>query len=107
MAHGETISINSFGKDTYLGVAFINPRGNFDAGIPSSLDRANARLIAAAPDLLEALQEWQAHKFTRPISDHPEAVEQRRIYDLMTAAIAKANVVRARVIFMGFLLGMG
>jgi hypothetical protein len=53
--------------------------------------REFADMILALPDLLAALEEWRAHKFVRPISDHPEAVEQRRIYYVMLAAIAKAR----------------
>ncbi len=51
---GETIGIRQEGRDTH--VALINPWGNFSSGIPSREDAANARLIAAAPELLEALK---------------------------------------------------
>mgnify|MGYP001563259509 CR=1 FL=1 len=48
---GKTISIDA---PNYCGVAFINPRGDSDSGTPSQQDRANARLISAAPELLQA-----------------------------------------------------
>jgi hypothetical protein len=51
----------------------------------------NAPLIAAAPDLLAALEAWKAHGFAVPISDHPEAVAQRKLHALVDAAIAKAR----------------
>ena len=50
---GSTISIDSPDE---TGVAFLNPMGNHDAGVPNSQDRANAHLIAAAPDMLDALE---------------------------------------------------
>lgn len=49
--NGQRISIDSESVD-FLGLAEINPSGN-TGGIPTQLNRANARLIAAAPDLLE------------------------------------------------------
>lgn len=45
-AHGQTISIDGPG---YLGVAHINPRGDYNKGIPRAIDRANANLIKTAP----------------------------------------------------------
>ena len=48
-AWGQTMSIDGVG---IIGVAHLNPRGNHNAGIPSAEDHANARLIAAAPELL-------------------------------------------------------
>jgi hypothetical protein len=59
--------------------------------VPEVEADANARLIAAAPDLLAALKEYEAHGFAVPQSEHPEAVEQRRIRAMMRAAIAKAE----------------
>ena len=53
IAWGQTISIDS---DMVTGIARINPWGNHNAGIPFANDTANARLIAAAPDLLAALE---------------------------------------------------
>ena len=52
MHWGETIGIREEGRDTH--VALINPWGNSKSGIPSAEDAANARLIAAAPELLGA-----------------------------------------------------
>ena len=52
---------------------------------------ANARLIAAAPSLLAAVEMWKARGFTRPISDHPEAIWQRAFHDAVNSAIARAR----------------
>lgn len=49
---GETIVINTEGVS---GIAFINPFGDCNSGIPRHPDRENACIISAAPDLLEAL----------------------------------------------------
>lgn len=69
-----------------------------EATEPPELASHDAALLCHAfnvlPEVVEALTEWKNHKFTRPISDHPEAIEQRRIYDLMTAALAKAQTVK-------------
>jgi hypothetical protein len=54
-AWGETISIDS-PHGNYSGIARLNFSGNADYGIPPQLETANARLIAAAPDMLEALE---------------------------------------------------
>lgn len=51
-AWGQTIEIRA---EAHGGLAWINARGDSDKGIPSARDRANAALIAAAPDLLAAL----------------------------------------------------
>lgn len=53
----------------------------------SEEDKANARLIAAAPDLLEALQEV-SETFNE---SWREGSTQRRLGDLARAAIAKAG----------------
>ena len=53
IAWGQTISIDS---NMVTGIARINPWGNHNAGIPFANDTANARLIAAAPDLLLTLE---------------------------------------------------
>lgn len=50
---------------------------------------ANARLIAAAPDLLEACK-W-AHQFLVSRKDIPPVGEAAQIFDLIAAAIAKAE----------------
>jgi hypothetical protein len=72
----------------------IRPQGEnatYGAGKIPDQTAANARLIAAAPDLLAALVAWKAHGFAVPISDHPEAVAQRKLHALVDAAIAKAK----------------
>lgn len=51
---------------------------------------ANAQLIAAAPELLEALQECLRGVAT-PLSNHPWAVKQRKAHTQARAAIAKAT----------------
>jgi hypothetical protein len=75
LSWGQTIAINS---NDYMGIAHINAGGDSDKGIPSQLDRDNARLIAAAPELLEALQ---------AILTAPDYM----IGDIARAAIAKAT----------------
>lgn len=56
MAWGETISIDGA---EIMGLAFLNPRGNHNAGIPSAEDSANASLISAAPEMYEALRQCE------------------------------------------------
>ncbi len=57
-ANGEVITIDGDVDGAfYCGIAQINPGGYSDKGTPNKLDRANARLIAAAPDLLDACKE--------------------------------------------------
>lgn len=70
-------------------VAEVRP-GNVGEGLPEQTP-ANARLIAAAPDLLEALKE------VRRFLDHGEPVRiaasahDRQLMELVDAAIAKAE----------------
>ena len=49
--------------------------------------------ISALKSVAAAMELWKAHKFSRPISDHPEAVEQRKIYDAMTQSLASLTAV--------------
>ena len=53
--YGETIAIQSMTIDGG-NVVIVNPKGKTQSGIPNNQDRANARLIAAAPEMLEALE---------------------------------------------------
>jgi hypothetical protein len=82
---GQTISINA---DGFTGIANINPSGNHKSGIPKPEDRANARLIAAAPDLLEtaklALADLQE-------SEKRNGYQNFKSGELLRAAIAKAE----------------
>ena len=52
---GQTISIDSIGG--YCGLAHINTNGDYNNGIPDGMDVANARLIASAPTMFEALKD--------------------------------------------------
>jgi hypothetical protein len=56
-SHGQTISIDN---PDFLGIAFINPGGNHNSGIPSLVNKANAALFIAAPKMLEALRKISA-----------------------------------------------
>jgi hypothetical protein len=50
---GQSIQIDCQNR---WGLAYIYPAGGHVTGVPSEEDLANARLIAAAPELLEALE---------------------------------------------------
>lgn len=62
---------------------------NAIADVPQG--EADARLIAAAPEMLAALKAHAEHFTAPPISEHPEAIKQRRIYKLIADAIKKAE----------------
>jgi len=68
-----------------MGIAHINSRGNHNAGIPSAEDCANGRLIAAAPELLAALEFCAEALDTEAGGLYRAHIEQAR------AAIAKAK----------------
>ena len=60
------------------------------------IDQANARLIAAAPELLEALEAIKDKMHAAPVSCHPDDMDaqldfQQHIADVCRAAIAKAT----------------
>lgn len=71
----------------YLEIPALGTRGQNGMG---RRDWANARLIAASPDLLAALEaalpalEWHAFRY-------PNDKDEQRIYDAARAAIAKAK----------------
>ena len=54
-------------------------------------DEANARLIAAAPDLLAALEAIEAHLTLHPGSSVANRAEARQVCEQARAAIAKAR----------------
>ncbi len=58
------------------------------AGVDPEGDTANARLVASAPDLLEALQTMIAD-----FGDYPASERPCRAFDMARAAIRKANGV--------------
>lgn len=60
---GNTISIDTAEPCT-IGIANINPRGDYSSGIPCSEDMANAALIATAPTLLSILKDLYAYWHT-------------------------------------------
>jgi hypothetical protein len=72
------------------GGAITGPDGEYIASVQTLLDmRANARLIAAAPDLLEALKVIAAIEDRFNGGDWDEIEDARKI---ARAAIAKAEV---------------
>ena len=60
-------------------------------GIPMSEKEANARLIAAAPELLEALEKFRGHMER---DDFATGDNPSDCYELARAAIAKATGVK-------------
>jgi hypothetical protein len=72
--------VRRYGDDVAIAADIVNP----DTGTPSE---ANARLIAAAPELLEALEAFVAWH-SNPAMPHNDIVE---ITEKARAAIAKAR----------------
>lgn len=73
-------SQNAVGADTFLSVIFYGTKE-----VPETVGEANARLIAAAPELLEACQ--NAFEFARALDEkHSDALR-----GLLSDAIAKAG----------------
>ena len=85
LSWGETISIDSIPADL-MGICHINPTGDHNCGIPNAQDRANARLITAAPDLLAAAKEAAELLWKREGNEETENVRKG-----LNAAIAKAE----------------
>ena len=81
-AWGNTLSIDTAKQG---GIAFVNPLGNRNGGIPSRQDRDNAQLIAAAPELLEACT------MALPRLSVMEAGDAKLTVKIIKAAIAKAE----------------
>lgn len=77
-------------KKTKFGASRYAAIGGFDRSDQAQLAeaRANARLIAAAPDLLEALQLCRQHMYNQASNTPDNAFEK------LCAAIAKATETR-------------
>lgn len=90
----KTISIDIGAEPTGRRPCVIGWSGFDSCDLPFGSRVANARLIAAAPDLLEALQaeqEWRARDEVGAID--PEWDYERMVGDKRRAAIAKATGV--------------
>lgn len=97
---GETISIDGDANST-LGIAHINPKGDFGKGIPSPFDKSNAEFIVRACNahdkLVEALTE--ARDYLKVISEDTlsEDIEDfvcnsvEDVEDRLNKALAKAE----------------
>lgn len=81
---GETIDISN--GDT--SICNLNPCGVYDSGIPKRIHSANARLIASAPDLLEALKGMLNNFKPGDIKKH---YSQNVAVSIANSAIAKAE----------------
>ena len=89
--YGETIAIRSMAKDGW-DIVTINPSGNANSGIPNKQNRANGRMIAAAPTMLSALElaeGWIDSK--REDENTGEGQQARWILDTIRAAIGEAS----------------
>lgn len=87
---GPRANCSSNGVTPAWEMAVIDNAVFWDDANTEAEDRANARLIEAAPDLLEALRYVE----TRCVSDaaYPHAsVEDRKMRDLVVAAISRAE----------------
>ena len=99
---GEPVALLCDVNDPMSGTVIDWPRGN-DSGTAMSIDdaenEANARLIAAAPDLLAALRQlydllwWEGDNSGPPGNSHDEDPERRELEVWQDAqdAIAKAT----------------
>jgi len=85
---GEPVALLCDVNDSMTGTVIDWPRGNDSAtamSINDAENEANARLIAAAPDLLAALQEWTSMAVNSGLEGCDEILEQAE------AAIDKAT----------------
>lgn len=71
------------GEPNPLAIALRKPKNSYSKGIPDTKALANARLISAAPDLLEALEDWLHFLASDDVAE-PDLAKAR-------AAIAKAR----------------
>lgn len=93
---GQVASVTTHNRA--LGIATVNAYGDTTKGIPSAEDTANARLIAAAPDMLAALR--MAMETCDNVADaiaaqHQEQTKEARwlneVVAVTRSAIAKAT----------------
>ena len=77
-------SLNEHGKPQH-GIALIAPNDTASTMLTMEQHRSNARLIAAAPELLEALKDLLPFTDAFPNTDYGKAIERARV------AITKAT----------------
>ena len=92
-----------YGSTQYAGFKVTDANGRSIAAFPSTSTRpdaertANARLIAAAPDLLAALQAWVAYrdKLEGPLAATMSIEDIRQLADEARTVIKKATTEKA------------
>lgn len=77
-------------------IAMLNREGNFNSGLPDEETRANAKLIAAAPEMLKALQNaahWMKQlEILAPYKETAGYEALQRDKNIILEAIQKATV---------------